>query len=88
VFWSAELLAKVNEENESRRHAPAFFVIGGDADDPLFGIDLRPGAPAARYVVTDSIAIGWDYILWRGDSFRELIRHISSIAIWCDSAEQ
>jgi hypothetical protein len=75
VFWSADRLPVASEENESQRFAPGLFVIGSDAGDLLFAIDLRSGATADRYVETDSIAIGSD-ILWRGRSLLELLSHV------------
>jgi hypothetical protein len=43
-----------------------------------FGIDLRPDAPPARYVETEDAAMDWDYVLWRGASFLELLVYLET----------
>jgi hypothetical protein len=74
VLWSAELLARVNADFEHRM--PGFLIIGSDTGDYVYGIDLRPDAPAERYVETEDVSMDWDYILWRGRSLRDLLAHV------------
>lgn len=76
VLWEAEALVEINEDFETDEHMPGFFVIGSDTGDFPFGIDLRAGAPAERYVETEDASLDWDYVLWRGGSFLELLRYL------------
>jgi hypothetical protein len=77
LFWKAELLAQVNEEYESAEQMPGLLVIGSDAGDLVYGIDLRKDAPSERYVETEDVSMAWDYILWRGRTLLELLRHVN-----------
>ena len=77
-LWMGELLRQINVDSETERWMPGYFVIGSDTGDTLYGIDLRPDAPAGRYVESDDVGLGWDYVFWRGDSLLELLRHVSS----------
>ena len=72
VFWKAELLPKVNEDSETERWMPGMFIIGSDAGDAHYGIDLREDAPPERYVETFD-ALEWDYVMWRGRTFLDLL---------------
>jgi SMI1/KNR4 family protein SUKH-1 len=75
VFWKAELLPRVNEDSETERWMPGMFIIGSDAGDALYGIDLRRDAPPERYVETFDV-MEWDYVMWRGGSFLDLLRYL------------
>lgn len=75
VFWKAALLPQVNEESETERWMPGMFIVGSDAGDALYGIDLRPDAPPERYVETFDV-MEWDYVMWRGRSFLELLQYL------------
>jgi SMI1 / KNR4 family (SUKH-1) len=75
VLWEAEQLPDVNADLETEQWMPGFFVIGSDSGDFLYGIDLRPDAPPDPYVETEDAAMEWDYVLWRGGSFLELLRY-------------
>src|SRR5262245_11241591 len=55
VLWAAELLPEINADNETERWMPGCLVIGSDAGDLLYGIDLRADAPPERYVVTEDV---------------------------------
>jgi hypothetical protein len=76
VLWEAQQLPQINEEMETEEWMPGFFVIGSDTGDFPFGIDLRPDAPPERYVETEDVGMDWDYVLWRGASFLELLRYL------------
>lgn len=69
VFWKAELLAQVNHEANIGEWMPGCFVIGSDAGDTLYGIDLRTDAPPERYLETDDVGMDWNSIFWRGNTF-------------------
>jgi hypothetical protein len=75
VFWKAEGLPRINEDSETEQWAPGMFIIGSDAGDALYGIDLRDDAPPERYVEMFD-APDWDDVLWRGRSFLDLLRHL------------
>jgi hypothetical protein len=75
VLWEAQQLPGVNEDMETEQWMPGFFVIGSDSGDFIYGIDLRPDAPPERYVETEDASMAWDYVLWRGSSFLELLRY-------------
>ncbi len=75
VLWEAEQLPGVNEDFETEERMPGCFIIGSDTGDFPFGIDLRPDAPPERYVETEDVSMDWDYVLWRGASFVELLRY-------------
>lgn len=77
VLWAAELLPEINADNETERWMPGCLMIGSDAGDLLYGIDLRADASPERYVVTEDVGIGWDYLLWQGRSFADLLAHLS-----------
>jgi hypothetical protein len=75
VLWEAEQLPGVNAGLETEKWMPGFLIIGSDTGDYLYGIDLRADAPAERYVETEDAAMEWDYVLWRGGSFLELLKY-------------
>ena len=75
VFWKAELLPQISEDAETARWMPGMFIIGSDAGDALYGIDLREDAPPERYVETFDV-MEWDYVLWRGRSFLDLLLYL------------
>ncbi|HWC30544.1 MAG TPA: SMI1/KNR4 family protein [Dehalococcoidia bacterium] len=75
VLWEAGELPGVQRDLETDEHMPGFFVIGSDSGDYLYGIDLRKDAPAGQYLETEDAAMDWDYILWHGESFLELLRY-------------
>jgi hypothetical protein len=76
VLWTTDALPEVNTY-EGETVLPGCLIIGSDAGDGLYGIDLRSDAPAERYVdLYDGPE--WDLVLWRGGSFLELLRHVSS----------
>jgi hypothetical protein len=75
VFWMAEFLAEVNIY-EGEQVLPGCLIIGSDAGDGLYGIDLRKDAPSQRYVdLYDGPE--WEMVLWRGESLRELLIEVS-----------
>jgi SMI1 / KNR4 family (SUKH-1) len=76
VFWKTELLAQVNEETKTEEWMPGCFVIGSDAGDTLYGIDLRKDAPPERYLETDDAGMDWDCIFWRGSTFLDLLLYL------------
>lgn len=76
-LWMGELLREINIDSETERWMPGYLVIGSDTGDTLYGIDLRADAPAGRYVESEDVGLGWDYVLWRGASLVELLRHLS-----------
>jgi hypothetical protein len=76
VLFEAQVLKQANEEMETEVYMPGFFVIGGDTGDYPVGIDMRHDAPAERYVETEDAGMDWDYVLWRGSSFLELLRYL------------
>ena len=51
------------------------FIIGSDAGDAHYGIDLREDAPPERYVETFD-ALEWDYVMWRGRTFLDLLLYV------------
>jgi hypothetical protein len=59
----------------TQEQVPGFFVIGSDSGDIIYEIDLRADALPERYVETEDVGMDWDYILWRGSSFLELVRY-------------
>ena len=75
VFWKAELLAQVNQEANIEEWMPGCFVIGSDAGDTIYGIDLRKDAPPERYLETDDVGMDWNSIFWRGNTFLDLLLH-------------
>jgi SMI1 / KNR4 family (SUKH-1) len=77
VLFMAEVLPQVNADNEEEQFMPGCFVIGTDAGDATYGIDLRTDAPRERYVETFDF-MDWDYVMWRGDSLLEVLRYASS----------
>ena len=54
---------------------PGMFIIGSDAGDALYGIDLRSDAPPERYVETFDV-MEWEYVMWRGRSFLDLLLYL------------
>ena len=75
VLWTASALPEANTFG-AELVLPGCLLIGSDAGDGLYGIDLRSDAPTERYVdLYDGPE--WDLVLWRGDSFLALLRHIS-----------
>ncbi len=85
VFWKAELLPQVNEESETDRWMSGMFIIGSDAGDALYGIDLRKEAPPGHYVETFDV-MEWDYVMWRGRSFVELLLYLGRPLATSDSS--
>jgi hypothetical protein len=75
VFWKAELLPRINEDAETEQWMPGMFIIGSDAGDALYGIDLRSDAPPERYVETFDV-MEWEYVMWRGRSFLDLLLYL------------
>jgi SMI1 / KNR4 family (SUKH-1) len=75
VFWKAGLLPRISEEAETEQQMPGMFIIGSDAGDALYGIDLREDAPPERYVETYDV-MEWDYVMWRGRSFLDLLLYL------------
>jgi hypothetical protein len=76
VLWTTDALPEVNTY-EGEPVLPGCLIIGSDAGDGLYGIDMRIDAPAERYVDLYD-GPDWDLVLWRGGSFLELLRHVSS----------
>jgi hypothetical protein len=75
VLWAAEALPEANTY-EGEQVLPGCLIIGSDAGDGLYGIDLREDAPSQRYVdLYDGPE--WELELWRGGSLRELLIEIS-----------
>ena len=72
VLWKAELLPRINEDSETEEWMPGMFIIGSDAGDAVYGIDMREDAPPERYVETFDV-MEWDYVMWRGRSFVDLL---------------
>ena len=75
VLWTASVLPEANTFEDAPM-LPGCLLIGSDAGDGQYGIDLRRDAPTERYVdLYDGPE--WDLVLWRGGSFLELLRHVS-----------
>jgi hypothetical protein len=75
VLYMAEVLPEANTY-EGEQILPGCLLIGSDAGDGLYGIDLREDAPSGRYVdLYDGPE--WEMVLWRGGSFRELLIEVS-----------
>jgi hypothetical protein len=75
VFWKAELLPRISEDAETEQWMPGMFIIGSDAGDALYGIDMREDAPPERYVETFDV-MEWDSVMWRGRSFLDLLLYL------------
>ena len=75
VFWKAELLSRVDEDSATESWMPGMFIIGSDAGDAHYGIDLREDAPPERYVETFDV-LEWDYVMWRGRTFLDLLLYV------------
>ena len=56
---------------------PGLLVIGSDAGDLVYGIDLRQDAPRERYIETEDASMAWDYILWQGRTVLDLLQHLN-----------
>jgi hypothetical protein len=56
LFWKAELLNEVNDDFDVDGQMPGLLVIGTDAGDLAYGIDLRQDAPPERYIEDDRAA--------------------------------
>jgi hypothetical protein len=75
VLWASEVLPEANTY-EGEQVLPGCLLIGSDAGDGLYGIDMRQDAPAERYVdLYDGPE--WELVLWRGSSLRELLIEVS-----------
>lgn len=75
VFWKAELLPQLQDDSETEEWAPGMFIIGSDAGDALYGIDLRDDAPRERYLEMFD-GLDWDMVMWRGQSFLDLLLYV------------
>ena len=77
VLWEAEFLLEANAGNIAEGWIPGCLLIGNDAGDFPFGIDLRTDVMHdAKYIETEDTGIAWDYLLWSGPSFLALLRHL------------
>lgn len=77
LFWKAELLNEVNADFDVDGQMPGLLVIGSDAGDLVYGIDLRQDAPRERYIETEDASMAWDYILWQGRTVLDLLQHLN-----------
>ena len=75
VLWMSDVLPEANTY-EGEPVLPGCLIIGSDAGDGLYGIDLRKEAPAQRYVDLYD-GPDWDMVLWRGESLRDLLMEVS-----------
>jgi hypothetical protein len=74
VLWQADLLPGINEDTETEQWLPGLFIIGSDAGDLHYGIDMRPDAPAERYIAIEGLY--WPDVLWRCPSLVDLVLYL------------
>ena len=75
VLWTADVLPEGNTF-EGEQILPGCLLIGSDAGDGHYGIDLRRDTPSTQRYVDLYDAPEWEMVLWRGGSLRELLLEI------------
>ena len=77
VLWASDLLPEINVDNQTDAWMPSCMIIGSDAGDLVYGIDMRAEPAHERYVESEDVGLSWDYLLWQGRSFDDLIARVN-----------
>ncbi len=67
----------MNADSETEQWMPGLLMIGSDAGDSVYGIDLRKDASGERFIETEDVGMSWDYVFWRGRTILDLLNHLN-----------
>ena len=77
VLWASDLLREMNVDNQTESWMPGCLIIGSDEGDLVYGIDMRAEPSPERYIESEDAGLSWEYLLWQGRSFDDLIARVN-----------